>query len=77
MLGESNWTGEGPVGEGGQMVLYLGVQYAEHGGWLPAYHAVYSLAPNRSGTRRTVAYFVAGRLPTLMAAEYWGSIGLP
>ena len=77
MLGVSDWCSERPVGESSQVVLYVRVQDAEHGGWLPAYHTMYSLAANRSRTSRAVANFPTGRFATLMASKYWRHIGMP
>ena len=77
MLGISDWSREGPVGEGGQVVLYVRVQGAEHRGWLSAYHTMYSLAANGGRTGRAMANFPIGRFATLVASEYWGYVGGP
>ena len=77
MLGISDWSREGPVGGGGQVVLYVGVQGAERVSWLSAGHTMYSLAADGGRTGRAMANFPIGRFATLVASEYWGYVGGP
>ena len=66
MLSISDWNGERPVREGSQVVLHVRVQRAEQGGWLPAYHTMYSLAASGG---RAIASFTSGRFAAFMTPK--------